>query len=138
MTCPGSWWTATTHWPYRARAGGGPTLIEAVTYRLMMHTTADDPTRYQSQSELQEWWQRDPLPRFRAYLETRGFWDPDRQALLEDEVKGKIDAAVQALESREDPPPDEQFKHVYGTGHPRVQEQRAEFMANLARESHHA
>ncbi len=122
----------------RARAGGGPTLIEAVTYRLMMHTTADDPTRYQSQSELQEWWQRDPLPRFRAYLETRGFWDPDRQALLEDEVKGEIDAAVQALESREDPPPDEQFKHVYGTGHPRVQEQRAEFMANLARESHHA
>jgi len=122
----------------RARAGGGPTLIEAVTYRLMKHTTADDPGRYQSESELQEWWRRDPLPRFRTYLEDKGFWDADRQAALEDEVKAEIDAAIQTLEGRSDLAPDAQFEHVFGTCHARLHEQRAEFMANLARESHHA
>lgn len=122
----------------RARAGNGPTLIEAVTYRLMMHTTADDPGRYQPEGELQEWWRRDPLPRFRTYLEDKGFWSADRQARLDEEIKAEIDAAVQTLESREDLAPDAQFEHVYGTRHARLQEQRAEFLDNLARESHHA
>ena len=68
----------------RARAGEGPTLIEAVTYRLMMHTTADDPTRYREDTEVEAWWQRDPLVRFRKYLAAKGLWDDDRQALLEE------------------------------------------------------
>src|SRR6201998_560572 len=52
----------------RARAGAGPTLIEAVTYRLGPHTTSDDPTRYRSQDELDHWQMLDPIPRYRAYL----------------------------------------------------------------------
>src|SRR2546426_4818836 len=55
----------------RARAGEGPTLIECVTYRLGGHTTADDPTKYRSTEEVAEWERRDPLTRFRAYLEKK-------------------------------------------------------------------
>src|SRR6201992_1071943 len=64
----------------RARAGGGPTLIEAVTYRLGPHTTSDDPTRYRSQEELDRWQLLDPIPRYRTYLEGQGLWS----ARLED------------------------------------------------------
>ena len=56
----------------RARSGEGPTLIEAITYRLGPHTTSDDPTRYRSQEELDRWQALDPLPRYRAYLKNRG------------------------------------------------------------------
>jgi pyruvate dehydrogenase E1 component alpha subunit len=115
----------------RARGGGGPTLIEAVTYRLMMHTTADDPTKYREDDEVQQWWQKDPLVRFRKYLEARKLWDDDRQALLEEEVKKEIDAAVKEFEARKAFEPDAPFDHVYGTAHAVIAEQRAEFLANL-------
>ncbi len=118
----------------RARAGGGPTLIEAVTYRLMMHTTADDPTRYREDAEVQTWWQRDPLTRFRKYLETKGLWDDDRQALLEAEIRQEIDAAVKEFEARGPVRPDAPFDHVFGTRHAVIEQQRAEFLADVARE----
>ena len=60
------------HAARRARDGGGPTLIEAITYRLGPHTTSDDPTRYRSVDEVDAWAARDPLPRFRSYLDTIG------------------------------------------------------------------
>ena len=60
----------------RARGGDGPALIEAVTYRLGGHTTADDPTRYVKDEEKAAWQARDPIPRFRRHLEKRGLWDP--------------------------------------------------------------
>ncbi|MHB8078220.1 MAG: pyruvate dehydrogenase (acetyl-transferring) E1 component subunit alpha [Candidatus Krumholzibacteriia bacterium] len=118
----------------RARAGGGPTLIEAVTYRLMMHTTADDPTRYREDVEVQTWWQRDPLVRFRRYLEAKGLWNDDRQALLETEIRQEIDAAVKEFEARPPVRPDAPFDHVYGTRHAVIEQQRAEFLADVARE----
>src|SRR5690606_24391868 len=58
----------------RARTGGGPTLIEAVTYRMGPHTTSDDPTRYRSEAELQHWAALDPLSRYRDYLTAVGVW----------------------------------------------------------------
>ena len=78
--CPASGSTATTCWPAiavtaeaakRARDGGGPTLIEAVTYRMGPHTTSDDPTRYRSGEELEYWAARDPIQRYRTYLQAR-------------------------------------------------------------------
>ncbi len=117
----------------RARAGGGPTLIEAVTYRLMMHTTADDPTKYREDAEVQTWWQRDPLTRFRKYLEARGLWNDDKQALLEEEIKKEIDAAVKEFEARKPVQPDAPFDHVFGTRHAVIEQQRAEFLADVAR-----
>jgi pyruvate dehydrogenase E1 component alpha subunit len=115
----------------RAYAGEGPTLIEAVTYRLMMHTTADDPTRYRAQDEEQSWWGRDPILRFRTYLEAKGILPPELQKRLSDEVKAEVDAAVREFESRTDFKPDAPFDHVYGTRHPIIEEQRAEFLEHL-------
>jgi pyruvate dehydrogenase E1 component alpha subunit len=116
----------------RAYADEGPTLIEAVTYRLMMHTTADDPKKYRSEEEVQEWWQRDPIPRFRLYLERKGIWSDSRQTDLEDEINEKIESAVREFEQRGEFKPDAPFDHVFGTEHEEIEEQRADFLANLA------
>jgi pyruvate dehydrogenase E1 component alpha subunit len=121
----------------RAHAGGGPTFIEAVTYRLMMHTTSDDPTRYRTDAEVQAWWKKDPLVRFKAYLERKGFWPAERQAAMEEDVKREIDEAVKQLEATKGLPLDLPFEHVYGTPHDSVAEQRAEFLAALRGEVRH-
>jgi TPP-dependent pyruvate/acetoin dehydrogenase alpha subunit len=115
----------------RARSGGGPSLIEAVTYRLMMHTTADDPKKYRSEQEVEQWWKRDPIPRFRRYLESRSIWDEGKQAALETEVKREIDEAVRRFEAMEGFKPDAPFDHVFGTRHEGIEEQRAAFLASL-------
>ncbi len=122
----------------RARAGQGPTLIEAVTYRLMMHTTADDPRKYRSEEEEREAWARDPLPRFRKYLERRGIWNDERQAALEAEVKAEEDAAVAEFERRTEFKPDAPFDHVFGTRHAVIEDQRAEFLAQVRARSEQA
>jgi pyruvate dehydrogenase E1 component alpha subunit len=117
----------------RARAGEGPTLIEALTYRLMMHTTADDPRKYRSEKEEQEAWRRDPLPRLRKYLEGRGIWNEERQTALEAEIKAEEDAAVAEFERRTEFKPDAPFDHVFGTRHAGIEAQRAEFLEELER-----
>ncbi|MFH2002712.1 MAG: pyruvate dehydrogenase (acetyl-transferring) E1 component subunit alpha [Planctomycetota bacterium] len=118
----------------RAHSGGGPTLIEAKTYRLMMHTTADDPTKYRSKEEEEAWWARDPIPRFRNYLEAKGLWDAARQEKMEAEIKDEIDASVKAFESRTEFKPDTAFDHLFGTTHYEIEKQRAEFLENLKEE----
>jgi pyruvate dehydrogenase E1 component alpha subunit len=121
----------------RARAGGGPTFIEAVTYRLMMHTTSDDPTRYRADEEVQEWWKRDPLVRFKGYLERKGIWTAERQAAMEEDVKREVDEAVRQLEAAKGFAPDLPFEHVYGTPHEGIAEQRAELLESLRGEAGH-
>src|SRR4051794_39103320 len=64
----------------RARAGGGPTLVEADTYRIQAHTNADDPSRYRADDEVAQWRQRDPLLRLRAYLRDVGALDDEQEA----------------------------------------------------------
>ncbi len=124
-------WVAVAEAMDRARKGDGPTLIEAVTYRLMMHTTADDPTKYRTEDEEKEAWAREPLVRTRAYLESRDLWDEAREKALLDELKDQVDQAVAEFETPKDRAPDEPFRHVYGTPHPVIEEQRREFLANL-------
>src|SRR5437667_1036593 len=70
----------------RARAGEGPTLIESVTYRLGVHTTADDPTKYRTQEEVTAWEQKDPLTRFRAYLEKKDLLEDGLERRVADEI----------------------------------------------------
>lgn len=119
----------------RAREGRGPTLIEGVTYRLMMHTTADDPSRYRSEQEVDVWRTRDPLPRFRRYLEAQGLWDDARQEALELLHKQQIAEAVTALEAHPAPPDDSPFEHVFETSPPSLQQQRQRFLAERALEA---
>ena len=97
----------------RARSGGGPTLIEAVTYRMLMHTTADDPTRYRTEEEHRSWEERDPLKRYRAYLEAKGIWSPKWQDELEADAKAVIDAAVERAEDLPELEPIVLFEHMF-------------------------
>jgi pyruvate dehydrogenase E1 component alpha subunit len=119
----------------RAYAGGGPTFIEAVTYRLLMHTTADDPKRYRTSAEEEDWWRKEPLPRYRDYLIAKGVWDVDRDEELLGEIKAEVDRAVKEFEARSDFAPDAPFDHVYGTSHPEIEVQRRAYLANLRQEA---
>lgn len=115
----------------RARNGDGPTLIEAVTYRLMQHTTADDPSKYRQDSEVEAWQAKDPLPRFRHYLEQRGLWSDGQEQTMRDALKVEIDAAVQQLETYKMQKPDAAFDHVFAASTPDIEAQRREYLANL-------
>ncbi len=119
----------------RAKAGEGPSFIEAITYRLLMHTTSDDPAKYRTKQEEEDWWKRDPIPRFRRYLENKGLWNDASQAGLETEIRETVNQAVQELEATDRFKPDAPFDHVFGTPHPRTEQQRAEFLENLRREA---
>ncbi len=104
----------------RARAGDGPTLIECVTYRLGVHTTADDPTKYRSDLEVAMWEQKDPLTRFRAYLEKRNLLEEG----LEQRVDDEIAEAVRRFEATPSADPLVMFDHAYAELPPDVQAQR--------------
>ena len=92
---------AVSHWAIqRARERQGPTLIEALTYRIGAHTTADDPRRYQPPEEIEHWRARDPLARLRPYVERRGLRDAEGEQAMIAESLARIDAAVAEAESR--------------------------------------
>jgi len=113
----------------RARAGDGPTLIECVTYRLGVHTTADDPTRYRSEEEVREWERKDPLTRFSAYLEKKNLLEQG----LEQQIDDEIARAVQTFESLGPADPLTMFDHAYGEPPPHLLAQRAEVAERLRR-----
>lgn len=120
----------------RARSGGGPTLIECVTYRLSLHTTADDPTRYRKQAEVAEWEKKDPLLRFEKYLKDNGLLDDDAVQGLEKEIKAEIQAAVDKAEARMKTLAGEalvMFDHVYAERPPDLEAQRADAAEALGR-----
>lgn len=97
----------------RARSGGGPTLVEAVTYRLGPHSSSDDPTRYRDEAEVEAWRQRDPIDRMRNHLVARGIWDADADTRLQQELNDAITEAVHAVERAPPPSLDAMFGDVY-------------------------
>lgn len=97
----------------RARTGQGPTLIEAVTYRLGPHTTADDPTRYRESDESVGWETRDPLERVRKLLERQGSWTEQWQQELEESASAVIEEAVEWAEAVPEPTFDEMLNRMY-------------------------
>jgi pyruvate dehydrogenase E1 component alpha subunit len=109
----------------RARAGDGPTLLECVTYRLGVHTTADDPTKYRSEEEVRMWEQKDPLTRFRIYLEKRDLLE----AGLEQRVDDEIAEAVRRFEAAPPADPLTMFDHAYAAPPPALLAQRDEMAA---------
>jgi len=117
----------------RARSGGGPTLIECVTYRIMMHTTADDPGRYRSEEEVKAWEKKDPLPRFARYLEKKGVLEQESTERMEAEVKEQIQQAVESAERRmkEIGDPRDMFAHLYAELPPSLQQQKQELERSL-------
>ena len=113
----------------RAREGHGPTMIEAVTYRLGPHSSSDDPARYRDEAEVATWRARDPIARFRKYLEHAGWWDEGREARLEQEIGDEITHAIQEAERAGPPGIDTLFTDVYETMPAHLREERDAFVA---------
>jgi pyruvate dehydrogenase E1 component alpha subunit len=116
----------------RAYAGQGPTLIEAVTYRMGPHTTSDDPTRYRSRAEEEEWRVQDPLVRLNALLLAEGLADDRFErgvAAAEDTAAAELRRGCLALP---DPEPEAMFDHVYAGSHPLLDEERRTYAAYQA------
>jgi 2-oxoisovalerate dehydrogenase E1 component alpha subunit len=98
----------------RAAAGEGPTLVEAVTYRLEGHSTSDDPRAYRPAELVEPWKERDPILRIRRFLVRRGALDDTADAALREEVRAQIQAALAEAEAFPPKPPVESlFEHVY-------------------------
>ncbi|HEX2830217.1 MAG TPA: pyruvate dehydrogenase (acetyl-transferring) E1 component subunit alpha [Burkholderiales bacterium] len=110
----------------RARSGEGPSLIEALSYRLSDHTTADDASRYRSADEVAEAWKREPVLRLRNYLSAAGAWDRAREEALVRECNEQVQAAVQAYLDTPPPRPADMFEHLYETLPPALESQRLE------------
>ncbi len=122
----------------RASAGYGPTLIEAVTYRMGPHTTSDDPTRYRSHADEEEWRVKDPLARLSALLHTEGLVD-DRFAADAEAGADEVAAALRrGCLAMPDPEPAELFAHVYADPHPLLhaeQDAYADYLAGFDEDS---
>jgi len=97
----------------RARSNGGPTLIEAVTYRMGPHSSSDDPKRYRSNQELDEWQMRDPLARFRKYLERKRIWSAADEKKAQEDTNRQIDEAISYAEKIPRPTIETLFTDVY-------------------------
>lgn len=119
----------------RARDGEGPTLVEAITYRLGHHTTSDDAARYRDPAELLEWNKKDPLTRFRSFLTGRGIWSEAEEKKLEERAAGEIEAAVAEAESRPPASLDDIFAYTYRDSPPELAAQLAALRTALDREA---
>ena len=97
----------------KARAGGGPTLIEAVTYRMGPHSTSDDPTRYRSEEEIAEWAKRDPVRRFTGHLRQVGILDEKTATVFAEEAREEVARVVKECESAPPVPPESLVEDVY-------------------------
>jgi pyruvate dehydrogenase E1 component alpha subunit len=97
----------------RARSGGGPTFIEALTYRIGAHSTSDDPTRYRSEEEVETWRQKDPLVRLRRHIVSLGLTDDARDAAMDEALAREIGVAVDEVEKMAPPDRGSLFEDVY-------------------------
>jgi pyruvate dehydrogenase E1 component alpha subunit len=112
----------------RARRGEGPTFIECVTYRIMMHTTADDPSRYRQDGEVEKWREKDPIQRFSRYLQEKNILTEEKNKSLEDEILQEIQLSVENAEKmmKNIANPLKMFDHLYGELPPYVKKQKKE------------
>ncbi len=118
----------------KAKASGGPSLIEAVTYRMTVHTTADDPTKYRSAEEVEPWEKLDPIIRYQKYLKKRSILDQKLIDEIEADVIAEVAGAVERYEALGTPDPLDAFPNNYAQLPAELVEQREEFKAALERE----
>lgn len=121
----------------RARHGKGATVIEAISYRLGDHTTADDASRYRSSEELQQAWSREPIKRLRNFLHHRGFWDEQQEQALIQEASQLIEKEVQVYLDTPLPPIKDLFDFHYANIPPQLEQQKALAEQRAMGGSHH-
>ena len=119
-------WKVTRDAIARAARGEGPTMIEALTHRLSGHSTSDDPKAYRKEQEMLDERKRDPIPRFRAYLQRKKLWDDAREKQWADEVDANIKRAIETSEKTSAPPLRSIFEDVYKDMPWHLREQLAE------------
>lgn len=121
----------------RAVRGEGPTLIEALTYRMGGHSTSDDPNAYRGSDALEAWADRDPIARLRRHLERRGLWNDGREDELKKKLEERLRSAVAVAESTPRPRVESLFEDVYARPTWNLEEQRAELLEVLSTSSGH-
>jgi pyruvate dehydrogenase E1 component alpha subunit len=114
----------------RAHAGEGPTLIEAVTYRIGAHSTADDASKYRTEEEVAPWRERDPIERYRRFLESREIIDETFVKETEEEAETWVSEVRAALTALEAPPASEMFDHVFANPSATFERERRGFEGN--------
>ncbi|MEN6440201.1 MAG: pyruvate dehydrogenase (acetyl-transferring) E1 component subunit alpha [Syntrophobacter sp.] len=117
----------------RARQGEGPTFLELITYRLSLHTTADDPTKYRKQEEVKEWEKRDPITRFAKYLTEKGLLTEQKIEEIANRVISDIRSAEEAWSTRTEKGVDplDMFTHAYSQLPPNLLDQKEELRLEL-------
>ena len=113
----------------RARAGGGPTFVEAVTYRRLGHSSSDDPSRYRDESEVKVWEQRDPIDRMRRVLAQKKLWTAAKEQELQDEIGREVAAAITAAEKHGEPAAESLITDVFAEPTAQLREQFAQARA---------
>ncbi|MBS3769345.1 MAG: pyruvate dehydrogenase (acetyl-transferring) E1 component subunit alpha [Bacteroidales bacterium] len=96
-----------------AREGNGPVLIEALTYRKGAHTTSDDPSKYRTKEEEQQWEEKDPLKRMRAYLSAKDLWDDDQEEKINQQYKKEVERQFEEAENYGEYPLEDVFNYQY-------------------------
>ncbi|MCE9584730.1 MAG: pyruvate dehydrogenase (acetyl-transferring) E1 component subunit alpha [Planctomycetes bacterium] len=109
----------------RARSGGGPSFVEALTYRMGPHSSSDDPKRYRPAAEEEEWKKKDPIDRFRKFLQKQGIWTEAFEKETWDKAREAVNEAVHEVEKAGPPTVTSMFEEVYAQVPPQLEEQRA-------------
>jgi pyruvate dehydrogenase E1 component alpha subunit/2-oxoisovalerate dehydrogenase E1 component alpha subunit len=116
-------YAATKEAAEKARSGGGPTLIEALTYRMGAHSSSDDPRLYRADEEVEEWRRKDPINRLLKHLQQMGYWSANEQEALEEKLNHEILEAVAEAEKFGPPPLETLFEDVFAEIPPHLMEQ---------------
>ncbi|HUH01928.1 MAG TPA: thiamine pyrophosphate-dependent enzyme, partial [Kofleriaceae bacterium] len=122
----------------RARAGDGPTLIEALTYRRQGHSSSDDPSVYRDENEPALWEKRDPVNRFRGYLKQIGMWSENLETEIAQKYNDEITRVLSESDSLGPPPLESMFEDVYEQIPPHLIEQREYLLAQERVKSPHS
>jgi pyruvate dehydrogenase E1 component alpha subunit len=111
-----------------ARAGGGPSLVESVTYRMSFHNTTDDPSRYQDPDMLEAARKRDPIDRIKIYLEERGFWNSEREGQFAASIEAELNDAFAKAKAAPPAHKSQMFDNIFRELTPRLERQRSELL----------
>ncbi|NLL42342.1 MAG: pyruvate dehydrogenase (acetyl-transferring) E1 component subunit alpha [Firmicutes bacterium] len=124
-------YAATKEAAERARSGGGPTLIEAYTYRLGAHTTSDDPTKYREDEEVERWQSKDPMKRMKAYLINKGIWSEEEDSSLSEQYGAEALEVFRKVEASGETKLEDIFRYHFQETPGHLTEQYEEYVQYL-------